>query len=210
MRLLVGLGMVGTMIAAMAPVHAAEPDRESAQFMCDLTGDCADPGANNAAGSAPAPAAPAHGEPRSSAARGFTFQRATTGGAAAAARPATAAPVVVPPVQVGAANLRLTFLPASAELTEPAKAHLAKFAAVLDSPRLAARRVRIEGHTDASGSPRINLDLSRRRAQSVADYLVGAGVDRARVDVVGYGSSRPLPNTPATSPENRRVMAVLL
>jgi outer membrane protein OmpA-like peptidoglycan-associated protein len=55
-----------------------------------------------------------------------------------------------------------------------------------------------------------NRDLSRRRAQSVADYLVSSGIPAGRLEVVGYGSSQPLAGLPAVSPENRRVMAVVL
>ncbi|RYY34943.1 MAG: OmpA family protein, partial [Sphingomonadales bacterium] len=50
----------------------------------------------------------------------------------------------------------------------------------------------------------------QRRAQAAADYLVSQGVDTARLDVVGYGSSRLLAGVPATSADNRRVMAVML
>ncbi len=37
-------------------------------------------------------------------------------------------------------------------------------------------RVEIGGHTDSSGSDAYNLDLSRRRAAAVRDYLVSKGV----------------------------------
>lgn len=80
----------------------------------------------------------------------------------------------------------------------------------LSSQKLAVRRLRIEGHTDASGSPKANRDLSLQRSQAVADFLVASGVQRARVEVVGHGSSRPLPGVPPQAAANRRVMAVLL
>lgn len=207
MRLLIGLGVVGTVLMATAPAYAAEPDQDSAQIMCDLTGDCAGPTTDANSANAPSPAAPTHGAPRTSAARGFTFQRASTSEASAAP---VARPSVVRPAQVGAADLRLTFAPNSAELTDSGKARLSRLAGVLDSSRLVSRRLRIEGHTDSSGSFKANLDLSKRRAQSVADYLSTVGVARSRLDVVGYGSTRPLPGTSPSAPQNRRVMAVLL
>ena len=203
MKLLVGLGLLGCVMAAGLPAHAAEPDQESAQIMCDLTGDCAEPAAD---GAKPAgEAAPATPHARTSATRGFTFSRTT----APTATTAAAIPMARPALP-GAADLKLSFMPGSAILTEPAKARLAKFASVLGNPRLSARRLRIEGYTDANGNAKANLDLSRRRAQAVADYLASSGVAKTRLDVVGYGSGKPLPGVGAGAPENRRVMAVLL
>jgi outer membrane protein OmpA-like peptidoglycan-associated protein len=111
---------------------------------------------------------------------------------------------------VGSANLQLSFLPGSAILTEDAKARLTKYSSALNNPKLATRRVRIEGHTDASGSVKLNQTLSQRRAQAVADFLIKNGLPASRFEVVGYGSSRPLAGIPSQSAANRRVMAVLL
>lgn len=47
----------------------------------------------------------------------------------------------------------------------------------------------IEGHTDAYGDFDYNLDLSQRRAQAVADYIVDAGVERYKLRAVGKGES---------------------
>ncbi|MBN8481205.1 MAG: OmpA family protein, partial [Xanthomonadales bacterium] len=74
-----------------------------------------------------------------------------------------------------------------------------------------AKRIRIEGHTDASGSANANLALSQRRAEAVRDALVARGVDGSRIVVIGVGSERPL--APNDSPEgrsrNRRVDVVI-
>jgi OmpA-OmpF porin, OOP family len=211
MKLLVGLGFLGCVMAAGLPAYAAEPDQESAQIMCDLTGDCAQPGPNGVSqpGAAAEPVA-GTGHARTSATRGFTFTRQTAGTSTGAGTQTVSQTVVKAPVAIGASDLKLTFMPNSAVLTDPAKSRLAKYASVLQSPRLATRRLRIEGHTDASGSAKANLDLSRRRAQAVADYLASTGVQRTRIDVAGFGSSKPLPGVAPTAPENRRVMAVLL
>lgn len=46
-------------------------------------------------------------------------------------------------------------------------------------------------HTDRWGSEQYNLDLSDRRAKSVVDYLVAAGISPDRLTWTGYGKSRP-------------------
>ncbi|NBA96243.1 OmpA family protein [Pseudomonas sp. R5(2019)] len=59
--------------------------------------------------------------------------------------------------------------------------------------QLNPRRVlRIEGYTDSTGSKQDNLQLSKARAQSVADMLVDLGVDEKRIQVEGYGDEYPI------------------
>ena len=68
-------------------------------------------------------------------------------------------------------------------------------------------RLRIEGHTDNRGGDGYNLDLSKRRAAAVVEFLVGEGVARTRLISEGYGETRPV-DTNATSSgrqNNRRV-----
>ena len=79
-----------------------------------------------------------------------------------------------------------------------------------DSPEI--RKVRIEGHTDAQGTPEYNRRLSRRRAQSVLNYLLDAGIPRSRLTIRGLGSDQPLvPNDSARHrATNRRVEFVVL
>lgn len=50
--------------------------------------------------------------------------------------------------------------------------------------------VRVEGHTDFMGSEQYNQALSERRAQTVANYLVGRGVSSAKIAAVGLGESQ--------------------
>jgi outer membrane protein OmpA-like peptidoglycan-associated protein len=52
--------------------------------------------------------------------------------------------------------------------------------------------VDISGHTDSTGDERHNVTLSTRRAESVAEYLVGKGVNYDKVVFRGLGSSKPL------------------
>jgi outer membrane protein OmpA-like peptidoglycan-associated protein len=51
--------------------------------------------------------------------------------------------------------------------------------------------VDVMGHTDSTGSDAYNLDLSRRRAESVRAYLTMRGVSAARVASIGYGEQYP-------------------
>ena len=63
------------------------------------------------------------------------------------------------------------------------------------------------GHTDDVGTDTYNLDLSRRRAAAVGDYLISRGVPAARIATSGRGESEPIaPNdSDADRQKNRRV-----
>jgi outer membrane protein OmpA-like peptidoglycan-associated protein len=101
-----------------------------------------------------------------------------------------------------------SFRAGSAELPDALKAQLQVFAQVLKSRRGAGRMVRIEGHTDAAGSPAANVALSLRRAQAVKDYLVDQGADAAQLTAVGLGASELRDPRNPLSPENRRIEIV--
>ena len=68
-------------------------------------------------------------------------------------------------------------------------------------------RVRVEGHTDSSGSDGYNQQLSERRALAVSRFLSRDGVARSRLAVRGYGERRPVASngTPSGRALNRRV-----
>jgi outer membrane protein OmpA-like peptidoglycan-associated protein len=68
-------------------------------------------------------------------------------------------------------------------------------------------RIRIEGHTDDRGPDARNLDLSRRRAESVRAWLIAHEVAADRLEAVGLGETRPIePNdTELGRAGNRRV-----
>jgi len=51
-------------------------------------------------------------------------------------------------------------------------------------------RVEINAHTDSRASDAFNLDLSKRRAKGVVDYLVSRGIKRSRLEYHGYGESQ--------------------
>ena len=72
--------------------------------------------------------------------------------------------------------------------------------------------VEIEGHTDDQGAAAANKALSQRRADTVRDALVAAGVPRAKVRAVGRGSLQPVAdNTSAAGrSRNRRVEIIIV
>jgi OmpA-OmpF porin, OOP family len=65
----------------------------------------------------------------------------------------------------------------------------------------------VAGHTDASGSPDFNADLSLRRAQALVSYLEGEGIPLGRMSPSGLGASQPVaPNdSDAGRAANRRI-----
>jgi outer membrane protein OmpA-like peptidoglycan-associated protein len=65
----------------------------------------------------------------------------------------------------------------------------------------------LAGHTDATGSEQYNLELSRRRAQSVSDYLTVQNINPERFTVQGYGESDPIASNDTADgrAQNRRV-----
>ena len=68
-------------------------------------------------------------------------------------------------------------------------------------------RIEISGNTDSTGDATANLDLSKRRADAVADYLKQAGVAADHLATVGYGSTRPVASndTEEGKARNRRI-----
>ena len=65
----------------------------------------------------------------------------------------------------------------------------------------------IEGHADSTGRMAYNHGLSERRAASVRDHLIAAGVDADRLSTVGHGETRPIADNSSAEGRqaNRRV-----
>ena len=91
-----------------------------------------------------------------------------------------------------------------------------QFLPVLDSVSLVLKEydktlVDVTGHTDSTGSVEHNMDLSERRAKSVANYLKATGIDHMRVYTMGVGPHYPVAdnNTQSGRQLNRRVELVL-
>jgi outer membrane protein OmpA-like peptidoglycan-associated protein len=68
-------------------------------------------------------------------------------------------------------------------------------------------RIRIQGHTDSTGSAAYDEQLSLRRAEAVRDVLASRGVNLRQMLVEGAGAARPIADnsTPEGRAENRRV-----
>jgi len=67
--------------------------------------------------------------------------------------------------------------------------------------------IEVEGHTDSEGVPERNQPLSERRAQSVVNFLVAAGVPVERINAIGYGDTKPVADneTAEGRSKNRRI-----
>lgn len=67
--------------------------------------------------------------------------------------------------------------------------------------------IEIVGFTDSTGSRQYNMDLSQRRAQSVATYLTAQGVDGTRLSIRGAGPDQPIASNATADgrAQNRRV-----
>ncbi len=72
--------------------------------------------------------------------------------------------------------------------------------------------ITIEGHTDSTGDESYNLELSRKRAESVGQYLIGHGIGADRLSYKGYGSKYPVDTneTKEGRRRNRRVEFLLI
>lgn len=72
--------------------------------------------------------------------------------------------------------------------------------------------IQIVGHTDSDGDAAYNQQLSERRANSVADVLLDAGIPFSRIQTFGRGESQPVASNldPAGKARNRRVEIVIL
>ncbi len=69
------------------------------------------------------------------------------------------------------------------------------------------KTVVIEGHTDSSGSSKLNKKLSQERADFIRNVLISKGIAADRITAIGYGQSQPIaPNTTAAGRQkNRRI-----
>jgi len=93
----------------------------------------------------------------------------------------------------------------------------AQFYDVLNSVALVLKKydktaIEVAGHTDSTGTVELNMALSQRRADSVASYLMGQGVQSVRVATIGFGPHRPVAdnNTAQGRTLNRRVELTLI
>jgi outer membrane protein OmpA-like peptidoglycan-associated protein len=76
------------------------------------------------------------------------------------------------------------------KLRPDAEANISKLAVILN--KYEDTDILIEGHTDATGPEDYNLDLSKRRAQAVANHMSYEKVDATRFTIMGYGEGQPV------------------
>jgi OOP family OmpA-OmpF porin len=93
----------------------------------------------------------------------------------------------------------------SSELTAGSSEALDK--AVAEMNKYDHLRIEIQAHTDDTGDANYNQSLSQKRAESVREYMVDKGIAADRMEVKGYGESKPIAdnNTREGRAANRRV-----
>ena len=147
----------------------------------------------------------------------LTFDRTTPGSAPALANPVVTASTAmetegnfdrtacVGRFEILSRTGSINFAPAAAKLEPSSTAMLdTLYDVVSRCPDLV---IEIGGHTDSFGKAGPNLRLSERRANAVSEYLQGKGIPQDRMNVAGYGETKPLvPNNAAQNrAKNRRI-----
>lgn len=118
--------------------------------------------------------------------------------------------VTLPVVAKPQLSMNILFDLNSARVKAESQISLSRLAEALKSEALANSRFSVEGHTDAKGSPELNMRLSRMRAESVCDFLVSKGVSKDRLQASGKGFSELANPSEPYSYENRRVKIINL
>jgi outer membrane protein OmpA-like peptidoglycan-associated protein len=98
----------------------------------------------------------------------------------------------------------------SANLKPESQKQLEQVAVVLKAFPQAA--IRVEGHTDNTGDPAANKELSGARAAAVQKALRGLGVEELRITSMGYGLEKPIASNDSEDgrAKNRRVDVVVV
>ncbi|MBN1694770.1 OmpA family protein [candidate division WOR-3 bacterium] len=99
----------------------------------------------------------------------------------------------------------LLFDTGKAALKTASRENLSNLARILNKYK--DTNILLEGHTDSDGSEEYNLQLSRSRANAVANYLESLQVDPTRFTIMGYGEQQPIASneTMEGKAQNRRV-----
>ncbi|MGF1592553.1 MAG: OmpA family protein [Kiloniellaceae bacterium] len=135
--------------------------------------------------------------------RFYAAMRVLEAQAPAPAPAPTPAPVPTPAPMAAPGPFTVYFDFDRANLTPQAQADLADVISAAQS--YAAGTIDITGYTDLAGAEAYNQVLSERRANSVIEFLVGSGVDAARIVGRGLGEANPVVQTEAPEARNRRV-----
>ncbi len=92
-----------------------------------------------------------------------------------------------------------------AVLKDQYKGEISELATILN--KYQDTNILLEGHTDSTGTEEYNLDLSKKRSQSVANYLATQNVNPTRFTIMGYGESQSIASNETSEgrAQNRRV-----
>jgi len=95
----------------------------------------------------------------------------------------------------------------SSKLTKSSQQRLDKIAEYLKNDA-SIESISIDSYTDSYGGRWNNLDLSRKRAKTIKDYMVSLGVDEAKVQTTGFGEKRFVDNNDniLSRDKNRRLI----
>ncbi|MDR0442812.1 MAG: OmpA family protein [Treponema sp.] len=121
----------------------------------------------------------------------------------------TTATVTDEGIMISLSNIQ--FLADSVELPESEKRKLREISDILKT--LPGRRIQVSGHSARAGTVESQLEISRQRAQAVADYLVSLGARRvSEITAAGYGADKPIgdSSTAEGMAMNRRVEIIIL
>jgi outer membrane protein OmpA-like peptidoglycan-associated protein len=114
---------------------------------------------------------------------------------------------VIEKVNFAAKNIE--YATGSVKLLPSSNKSLNEIAALMSADQ--SLKLEISGHSDNTGSIEKNKELSAQRATSVKEYIVSKGIDRTRINAIGYGSEKPIAdnNTAAGRAKNRRTEMVV-
>ena len=88
------------------------------------------------------------------------------------------------------ANKKINFERRSSLITADSKIVVEEIAKILnDNPTF---KIEVAGHTDSRGKESLNKQISQDRASSVRDVLISLGINKDRVNAVGYGEEFPI------------------
>ncbi|NOY68166.1 MAG: OmpA family protein [Deltaproteobacteria bacterium] len=108
-------------------------------------------------------------------------------------------------------SVSLQFEKNSYDLTEGTKKNLDAVGQALNSNELKSLKFVLEGHTDASGPAAYNLSLSKKRAQSVKQYLINVHkVDPNKLKIIGKGEQDLFDPAHPFTAKNRRVRIITI
>ncbi len=108
-------------------------------------------------------------------------------------------------------NLTVNFDYNSAAVTKASEEILNHLGNALSKKELRVYKFQIIGHTDAKGDAEFNLDLSKRRAQAVTEYLIkNFSIPSDHLTPIGKGKSELLPGIDPFDGKNRRVQVINL